>query len=69
MKKKNRFKLIYKGNSFKDADAASKSFWKNVEVNKKLEAVTLAIQEAYLLKGINFHALRLDRTTAVIRKA
>lgn len=69
MKKKTRFKLVYKGNSFEAAEAASKSFWKDVEVNKKLEAVTLAIQEAYLLKGINFRALRLDRTTAVIRKA
>ena len=67
--RKNRFKLIYKGFSFEDAEKASKRFWQEVDYSEKLYAVTQVIHDSYLLKGINFHALRLLRTTAIIRKA
>jgi hypothetical protein len=68
-KKPERFGLIYKGFSFEEAEKASKSFWINMPLAQKLEAVTQVIQDTYLLKGIDFHALRLLRTTAIIRKA
>lgn len=68
-KQRTRFNLIYIGHSFEEADRASKAFWDDVPLEKKLRAITQVIQDLYLLKGIDFHALRLLRTTAVIRKA
>lgn len=65
---KPRFKLTYKGSSFKDTQDASAGFWSNVSPAQKIAAITDVIYESYLLKGIDFHALRLLRTTAIIRK-
>ena len=68
IKRKKRFELIYKGYSFEDAEIACGRFWEDVDAETKLEAITQVIRESYLLKGVDFDALRLLRTTAIIRK-
>lgn len=66
--KRPRYKPIYKGFSFREQAKVTESFWSEVSLEAKFKAVSEVIRDAYQLKGIDFHALRFDRTTAIIRK-
>ncbi len=67
--KMHRFNLVYQGRSKKHAEIAASKFWAGVPYEEKLNATSAAIAELLMLKkGLDFHALKFHRTTAVIRK-
>jgi hypothetical protein len=64
---KRKFKLVYCGTSFEEAQAAGLQFWRHASTRAKLQAMRELVEQAALLKGIPPHALRLLRSTAVIK--
>ena len=67
--KKRKLKLVYKGNSMKQAEVGCDLFWKKATPAQRMQAITDMVYHVALIKGINSDALRLCRTTAVIKRA
>ena len=65
--RKRKLELVYFGTSFAEADAAGLNFWRAASTAAKKRAMRELIEDAEEMKGRSRHALRLLRTTAVIK--
>lgn len=64
-----KYKLIYKGTSRVKAEAQCDLFWKDATPTQKMQAINDLINQSILFKGQDPNALRLLRSTAVIKRA
>lgn len=65
---KKRYKLVYLGRSFADCEKAGLKFWHNADAAAKVQAMRELVEQTAVCQGIRPHALRLLRTTALIRR-
>jgi hypothetical protein len=67
--KRKKFKLVYCGASFAAAERAGLEFWRTASVKAKAQAMRELVEQAAMMKGIPAHALRLLRSTAIIKRS
>mgnify|MGYP000261113700 CR=1 FL=1 len=52
-KSKPRFQLVFKGNSFAEAEKAGLKFWQDCSAEVKLVAMNELLEQEAILKGLN----------------